>query len=383
MGSSAPHNSRNLFRSAAGLVLRGERKERLLEELAYLRFTLFPDRFKAHRANLSVGIGFEYSKRRILRKIWPERDFHFVPMRGSLEALRRLTESNIDFEPWVWSYRDQDYGFPSDFWGRRQVTRVEDGFVRSIGLGTRGAPPHSFCVDRRGLYFDANRESDLENILSEWDFRSDARIMEHAATMIEKIKLSQLTKYIMDKKRPLDKEKTSTEILVLGQVEGDKSIIMNECALQTNEELISQAIKDNPGGNIVYRPHPDVTIGSRVSISHPERLLPKFGWEPPNRSLAQALDAAKTVYTISSLAGFEALMRGCKVKTFGAPFYAGWGLTEDAVAFPRRRRQLTLNELFAGAYVLYPIYFDPRSGTRLDLSETICRLEALASTRYR
>src|SRR5690606_15301856 len=82
----------------------------------------------------------------------------------------------------------------------------------------------------------------------------------------------------------------------------------------------------------------------------------------PSLAIADAIAAVDTVYTISSLAGFEALLRGRKVVTFGAPFYAGWGLTTDAIAFPRRTRRLTVEQLFHVAYMQYPVYFDPASG---------------------
>ena len=65
---------------------------------------------------------------------------------------------------------------------------------------------------------------------------------------------------------------------------------------------------------------------------------------------------------MTSLTGFDALLRGKKVVTYGQPFYAGWGLTEDraknATAFERRQRRLTLDELVAGALLHYPIYWD-------------------------
>ncbi len=42
---------------------------------------------------------------------------------------------------------------------------VEDGFIRSIGLGVNGAEPFGFIVDRSGIYYDATRPSDLEELV--------------------------------------------------------------------------------------------------------------------------------------------------------------------------------------------------------------------------
>jgi capsular polysaccharide export protein len=64
------------------------------------------------------------------------------------------------------------------------------------------------------------------------------------------------------------------------------------------------------------------------------------------------------VATITSLTGFEALLRGKAVTVFGRPFYAGWGLTDD-VDPPLRDRRLTLDELTAASLLFYPSYLDP------------------------
>ncbi|MGF1644795.1 MAG: hypothetical protein ACFCUJ_14235, partial [Thiotrichales bacterium] len=68
------------------------------------------------------------------------------------------------------------------------------------------------------------------------------------------------------------------------------------------------------------------------------------------------------VHTMTSLTGFDALLRGKQVVTYGQPFYAGWGLTRDLAdsrtAFVRRTRQLELDELVAGALLRYPRYWD-------------------------
>jgi len=48
---------------------------------------------------------------------------------------------------------------------------------------------------------------------------------------------------------------------------------------------------------------------------------------------------------MTSLSGFEALLRDKKVVTYGSPFYAGWGLTEDHAVTERRCRRRTLEEL--------------------------------------
>jgi len=49
------------------------------------------------------------------------------------------------------------------------VWRLEDGFLRSAGLGSNFTAPGSLVVDGKGLYFDPNAISDLELLLSKYD----------------------------------------------------------------------------------------------------------------------------------------------------------------------------------------------------------------------
>jgi capsular polysaccharide export protein len=63
------------------------------------------------------------------------------------------------------------------------------------------------------------------------------------------------------------------------------------------------------------------------------------------------------------------------VWTFGRPFYAGWGLTTDALDFPRRHRRLTLDELVAGALIAYPVYVHPDLGLPCEVEDLVAYLE--------
>ena len=75
--------------------------------------------------------------------------------------------------------------------------------------------------------------------------------------------------------------------------------------------------------------------------------------------MADLLARVDEVHTLTSLTGFEALLRGIPVVTYGQPFYAGWGLTTDLNPPARRTRKLLLDALVAGVLILYPHYIDP------------------------
>jgi capsular polysaccharide export protein len=48
------------------------------------------------------------------------------------------------------------------------------------------------------------------------------------------------------------------------------------------------------------------------------------------------INQVNEVWTMTSLLGFEALIRGKSVTCLGLPFYCGWGLTRDRQEVPRR-----------------------------------------------
>ncbi|MEX5433779.1 hypothetical protein WCD93_31650, partial [Klebsiella michiganensis] len=85
------------------------------------------------------------------------------------------------------------------------------------------------------------------------------------------------------------------------------------------------------------------------------------------------------VHVLTSQSGFEALLRGVPVTTYGQPFYAGWGLTEDRDLDPqvqaRRSRRLTLDELVAGTLLLYPTYVSRITNRFTTAEQTLYELQ--------
>ena len=144
-----------------------------------------------------------------------------------------------------------------------------------------------------------------------------------------------------------------------GQVETDASIKLGGVDVRTNLGLLQAARQTHPHAFIIYKPHPDVLTGLREGVVDSAGELADH--VETAASAPDCLDWADHVVTITSLMGFEALMRGKRVTTLGRPFYSGWGLTED-LAPPTRSRRLSLDELVAAALILYPRYIDPISG---------------------
>jgi len=235
------------------------------------------------------------------------------------------------------------------------VVHVEDGFLRSVGLGADWIRPVSWVVDSRGMYFDARRPSDLEMILASFDWGED--LLRRAAALRRRIVESGLTKYNVGKGEWLRPAGTRRVILVPGQVETDASIRHGSPQVRGNLDLLQRVRASNPDAYIVYKPHPDVVAGLRLRGTQEARAVDFCDELVVHVPMHHMLEHVDEVHVMTSLAGFEALLRERKVVCYGQPFYAGWGLTQDVFPVARRTRRLSLDALVAGALILYPRYF--------------------------
>jgi capsular polysaccharide export protein len=259
----------------------------------------------------------------------------------------------------VWAAKEPDWLPAAAASAGVPCARIEDGFLRSVGLGSDFIPALSLVVDDLGIYFDPTRESRLERILSETNFTSELRAEADKlhALWVER----RLTKYnIAGGARPsLQIDPGRRVILVPGQVEDDASIRLGSPAIRSNLGLLEAVRAAAPDAVILYKPHPDVESGNRPGIvpkAAAQRLVDSIlsGWDAH-----AALDYADEVHTMTSLLGFEALLRGRRVTTYGLPFYAGLGLTTDRLRWPRPRVAASLSALVAATFLLYPRYRDP------------------------
>jgi capsular polysaccharide export protein len=257
------------------------------------------------------------------------------------------------------------------------ILRIEDGFLRSSGLGADLVRPLSLVIDDIGIYYDATRPSRLERIL-ETQALDDAAIR-RADALRDRIIALDLTKYNLGQQGWSRPNARAAVILVVGQVETDASIRLGSPEVRSNAELLRRVRRENPSAHIVYKPHPDVLAGLRRQ-GNGERDALAFADEVLARpvSLGQLLSQVDELHTITSLMGFEALLRGVKVVCHGLPFYAGWGLTEDRVACPRRTRQLTIAEMVHGALIAYPRYFNYERDCFVEPEHAVEQLAAMA-----
>ncbi len=339
--------------------------ERLIEHLSLQR-----EMFDRNTGRVYC-FGFSLWKRAFVRRYLeaPDQKLHFCRSLGHAKR------------------RGLSHGARVVVWGQREprglealarrlslpIERMEDGFLRSVGLGSDLTAPASLVLDRTGIYYDPHHPSDLETILQDAVFTPEE--LTRARALRQRIVDAGLSKYNPRSNSTLElaTPKGRRILFVPGQVDDDASVRLGAGSARSNDELLQQVRQHNPEAYLVFKPHPDVVSGNRQGRVSEEtlRLCDQVVIDVP---LAQCLELADEVHVLSSLVGFEALLRKRPVVTYGRPFYAGWGLTHDQSDFPRRRRRLSLDELVAGSLLRYPRYYSQRIRAFVRPEDTVSEL---------
>ncbi|ELY2902699.1 cobalt ABC transporter permease [Cronobacter sakazakii] len=165
-------------------------------------------------------------------------------------------------------------------------------------------------------------------------------------------------------------------LLVPGQVSDDASLVGGTQGIRTIAALLRMVRARNPQAYIVFKPHPDVACGNRQGEPSARDVLRWADCLATQADIVDVLEQVDEVHTLTSLAGFEALLRGKAVFCYGMPFYAGWGLTHDEYPCPRRTRRLTLNALIHTTLIDYPFYLHPTRKTPIAAEEAVALLSA-------
>ncbi|NNP69400.1 hypothetical protein [Acinetobacter sp. Ac_5812] len=266
------------------------------------------------------------------------------------------------------------WGYTESFWLRMYLNlrnipiwRMEDAFIRSASLGATHSTPYSLVIDKTGLYYNGQKPSDIENLLSHYDFNKNNSFMADAQKILDYVLKQEITKYnppIICHDNTL---KVKKRILVVGQVDNDSSLRFGNPDKWTMEDMVRLAKRENPTAEILYRPHPEVYEGYQKSKLKKENIENYAKVISPDEHIIELINRVDHVYTLTSLTGLDALLRGKSITVLGTPFYAGWGLTDDRCKFKRRHRKLSLLELFAATYILYPEYLAEKiEGDKVD-----------------
>lgn len=343
-----------------------------------------------------VCVGLSFWKRSIVTPFLRQRGaaLRFVSAPGDLRALPPSAARYVV----LWGAGRDDVKAVARELGLPTL-RMEDGFIRSVGLGSNLVAPLSLVIDDLGIYFDPRTPSRLERILADSHF--DDNEIADARAVREALLSARIGKYNVGQGGfALPVTRPGKVILVPGQVEDDASIRTGSPWVSTNLGLLREVRQANPEAFVVFKPHPDVVCGNRhgaVSIVDAALFADLV---VPEADVIACVELVDEVHTMTSLTGFEALLRGKNVVCYGAPFYAGWGLTTDiftsdvrsehgknggsslSVASPkeaegvwaRRTRRLSLDELVAGTLLRYPRYVHPHFRTPIHAKDAVAHL---------
>ena len=304
---------------------------------------------------IAVFVGMSWWKRRRIAEFFATPSGRPVFRRGVAAAVDKAAARGGAIA--VWATREP-IGLAEAARARGvPLVRVEDGFLRSVGLGSDFLAGVSIVVDEGGIYFDPNSGSDLERLLRDGKF--DPALLARARRLIDRIVASGVTKYnLAGRSACIPWPPGRRRILVPGQVEDDLSVRLGGGAVRGNLDLLARVRAASPDAFIIYKPHPDVVAGHRKGAVGAVALSRYADWIVRDGSIAALCGEIDELHTLTSLSGFEALLRSVPVTVYGRPFYAGWGLTRDVVPW-YRGRTLSLDELAAGTLILYPRYLDP------------------------
>jgi capsular polysaccharide export protein len=300
-------------------------------------------RMRTRFSNDIYALSFSPWKKPIVRRYFQGSSVHFV------DAIDQVPEE-ATLAIWGQGYQDE----------KRRVIRLEDAFLRSVGLGADLIRPLSWVMDSRGMYYDATAPSELEHALQTAEF--PAELLARAKRLRDRIVEEGLTKYNVGAGTWRRSKDALRVVLVPGQVESDASIRYGGSSIRSNMGLLQAVREANPSAHVIYKPHPDVLAGLRTKGAGEDAALRWCDEVVTDVAMGTLLSAVDEVHVLTSLAGFEALLRGKKVTCYGQPFYAGWGLTDDIMPPARRTLRLTLDELVAGALILYPTYVSRVTG---------------------
>lgn len=337
--------------------LHTNKKSDILEVLKQIKLQR---EFLAKNTKKLYLFGFSIWKRGYCKPFISQFEKYFYINTYSKNPLKSALAKGLDKNSQIYIWGRKNYEKIEEFAKQNniKITRVEDGFIRSVGLGCELTRPYSLVFDNLGIYFDTTKESALEKILNEHNFKECE--LEEALKLKEILIKSKISKYNNSHDEKLEFCINKTRILVIGQVDDDASIRFGTDNM-SNLALLKQVKKECNSAFIIYKPHPDVLSGVRAGNIADEEALKYCDKIAKNYNLADLIKLADEVHTMTSLGGLEALIRGKKVVCYGRAFWAGWGLSDDKMHIPRRKRKLSIDELIAGVYLLYPRYLHPNT----------------------
>ncbi|MDI7922625.1 capsular polysaccharide export protein, LipB/KpsS family [Ferirhizobium litorale] len=250
----------------------------------------------------------------------------------------------------------------------------------SEGLQSRSATMAclGYVYDDVSQYYMADYPGRLNQRLNSSDQLTSEQLA-RAQECIDRIVKQRVSKY---NSQPIREFETDTayprRVLVCDQNYSDASTLFGRADEETFKRMLEAAIEENPDAEILVKTHPDIAW---TKDSERRGFYDHMHDSGRVRVIRDAInpfclfDVVDKVYVGTSGMGLEALLAGKHVVVFGAPFYAGWGLTDDRQAIPHRQRQRSLQELFHYFYIWYTIYNVPGARVPSEIEDALSYIE--------
>lgn len=312
---------------------------------------------------------------------WTTSDQNYLNLLFNVEPIKFEDKFEIDDTYIIWGIRPNIQHLKTLNYAlelNKNVLFIEDSFLRSADTFVNAKAPEkyrkgiSFTVDDLTCYFDATKVSRLEQMLNDKNLVVTEEQKLRAKKCIDKIIKNHLTKY---NHQPIYEPKIGREgtekILVIDQTYGDMSILKGLADENTFKIMLETAIRENPDADIIVKTHPDTMTGKKSGYYTDLKEQGNIYLQKAPVNPISLINYVDKVYVCSTQFGFEALMAGKEVHTFGMPFYANWGLTIDYQKLDRRNNTRSLEEIFYIAYILYSHYVSPKTGKVCEIEEAM------------
>ena len=254
--------------------------------------------------------------------------------------------------------------------GIQKLYFVEPSFLSSV-LGYTADTAYaleyrqisSYFIDDMSFYFDSTAGSRVEQFLNSEESILDDDAKKSCAMLIRDIIEKRLTKYNFQPEEALPiLDRTGPKVLVVDQTEADASVWRAYGGSDSFKRMLRDALFENPDATVYIKTHPDKHLNARGGYYENLCLPPEDSERvriidvPANPyTIMEAIDI---VYVCTSQLGFEALMAGKRVKTYGMPVYAGGGLTEDKVSREGCRHKRSVEEVVHARDVRCAVHID-------------------------
>lgn len=236
-----------------------------------------------------------------------------------------------------------------------------------------------YIFDDRAQYYMSDRETRLDEKLN-GDFQLTDEQRQRALRAIQRIVDARISKY---NSQPFFRPEVSPDhkrrVLVVDQNFSDASTFYGRATESDFRAMLKAAVDENPDAEILVKTHPDLNW---VKGGKRRGYFDQLTSEGRVRILRDSVnpfelfDLVDKVYVGTSGMGLEALLAGKEVVCFGAPCYAGWGLTDDRVVVPHRHRGRDLAEFFHAFYIWYTIYHLPEGEVPAQIEDVLDFIEA-------